>query len=124
ARGCDAARSPAGPRPRAAGARADGGGSRPGAVQRSSPQYARTGTAYPGCPAPRMDPAWSAVPLRPRLAAMTHTLGTNGPTVTSPGLGAMSLSGAHGPTDDEEIIRVVRHYLDSGGTLIDTADFY
>ena len=55
---------------------------------------------------------------------MTHTLGTTGPTVTSPGLGAMSLSGAYGPTDDEESIRVVRHYLDSGGTLIDTADFY
>lgn len=55
---------------------------------------------------------------------MTQTLGTNGPTITSPGLGGMSLSGAYGPTDDQESIRVVRHYLDSGGTLIDTADFY
>ncbi|MDN5758741.1 MAG: aldo/keto reductase [Tomitella sp.] len=51
-------------------------------------------------------------------------LGRNGPTVTSPGLGGMSLSGAYGPTDDDENVRVIHAYLDAGGTLIDTADFY
>ncbi len=55
---------------------------------------------------------------------MRRTLGTNGPAVTSPGLGGMSLSGAYGPTDEAESIRTVGQYLDSGGTLIDTADFY
>lgn len=55
---------------------------------------------------------------------MAHTLGTHGPTLTSPGLGGMSLSGAYGPTDDDESVAVIGRYLDGGGTLIDTADFY
>lgn len=54
----------------------------------------------------------------------TRRLGKNGPTVTSPGLGGMSLSGVYGPTDDDESVRVVHAYLDAGGTLVDTADFY
>lgn len=54
----------------------------------------------------------------------TRTLGRTGPTVTSPGLGGMSLSGAYGPTDDDESVKVVHAYLDAGGTLIDTGDFY
>lgn len=54
----------------------------------------------------------------------TRQLGDNGPTVTSPGLGGMSLSGAYGPVDDDAGIRVIHAYLDGGGTLIDTADFY
>lgn len=51
-------------------------------------------------------------------------LGKNGPTVTSPALGGMSLSGVYGAVDDEEGVRVIHAYLDAGGTLIDTGDFY
>lgn len=54
----------------------------------------------------------------------TRKLSKNGPYVTSPGLGGMSLSGAYGATDDSESVAVIRAYLDAGGTLIDTADFY
>ncbi|WP_193103974.1 aldo/keto reductase [Brachybacterium sp. FME24] len=58
------------------------------------------------------------------LRPTTRRLGATGPTVSSPGLGAMSLSGAYGPTDDAESIQVLHSYLDAGGTLIDTGDFY
>ncbi|WP_181272713.1 aldo/keto reductase [Brevibacterium oceani] len=51
-------------------------------------------------------------------------LGTAGPFVTSPGLGAMSMSGAYGPASDEEGTAAIRTYLDAGGNLIDTGDFY
>lgn len=51
-------------------------------------------------------------------------LGTTGPFVTSPGLGAMSMSGAYGPTADDEGIAAIHTYLDAGGNLIDTGDFY
>ncbi|GAA4775778.1 aldo/keto reductase [Actinomycetospora chlora] len=51
-------------------------------------------------------------------------LGRTGPLVTSPGLGAMGLSGAYGVVDDDEGVRVIHAYLDGGGTLIDTGDFY
>ena len=51
-------------------------------------------------------------------------LGRTGPLVTSPGLGAMGLSGVYGAVDDDQGIRVIHAYLDAGGTLIDTADFY
>lgn len=51
-------------------------------------------------------------------------LGRTGPQVTSPGLGAMGLSGAYGAVDDLEGVRVIHAYLDAGRTLIDTADFY
>jgi aryl-alcohol dehydrogenase-like predicted oxidoreductase len=36
----------------------------------------------------------------------------------------MGLSGAYGRVDDDEGVRVVHDYLDAGGTLLDTADFY
>lgn len=51
-------------------------------------------------------------------------LGAAGPIATSPGLGAMSMSGAYGPTSDAEGIAAIHTYLDAGGTLIDTGDFY
>ncbi|HEY2192101.1 MAG TPA: aldo/keto reductase [Actinomycetospora sp.] len=51
-------------------------------------------------------------------------LGRTGPRVTSPGLGGMGLSGAYGTVDDDEGIRVIHAYVDAGGTLIDTGDFY
>ncbi|MFG1699800.1 aldo/keto reductase [Nonomuraea sp. NPDC049309] len=57
-----------------------------------------------------------------RLA--TRRLGRTGPAVTSPGLGCMGLSGSYGPVDEREGVRVVHAYLDAGGTLLDTGDFY
>ncbi|NMO93903.1 aldo/keto reductase [Actinomycetospora sp. TBRC 11914] len=36
----------------------------------------------------------------------------------------MGLSGAYGAVDDDEGLRVIHAYLDAGGTLIDTGDFY
>lgn len=36
----------------------------------------------------------------------------------------MGLSGAYGPVDDDEGVRVLHAYLDAGGTLLDTGDFY
>lgn len=54
----------------------------------------------------------------------TRVLGRTGPAVPSPGLGCMGLSGAYGHTDDDESVRVVHAYLDAGGTLLDTGDFY
>jgi aryl-alcohol dehydrogenase-like predicted oxidoreductase len=51
-------------------------------------------------------------------------LGRTGPIVTSLGLGCMGLSGAYGATDDDESVRVIHAYLDAGGTLLDTGDFY
>jgi aryl-alcohol dehydrogenase-like predicted oxidoreductase len=54
----------------------------------------------------------------------TRRLGRTGPTVTSPGLGCMGLSGAYGRSDDEQGVRVIHAYLDAGGTLLDTGDFY
>jgi aryl-alcohol dehydrogenase-like predicted oxidoreductase len=54
----------------------------------------------------------------------TRRLGRTGPAVTSPGLGCMGLSGAYGPMDEREGVRVVHAYLDAGGTLLDTGDFY
>ncbi|MEV4224620.1 aldo/keto reductase [Nonomuraea sp. NPDC049725] len=51
-------------------------------------------------------------------------LGRTGPAVSSPGLGAMGLSGAYGPVRDDDGVRVLHAYLDDGGTLLDTGDFY
>lgn len=55
---------------------------------------------------------------------VTRTLGRTGPTVSSLGLGCMGLSGAYGHVDDDEGVRVIHAYLDAGGTLLDTGDFY
>lgn len=44
----------------------------------------------------------------------TRRLGTQGPRVTSPGLGAMSMSGAYGPTRYEESIAAIHSYVDAG----------
>ncbi len=51
-------------------------------------------------------------------------LGRTGPEVSSPGLGCMGLSGAYGAVDDDEGVRVIHAYLDAGGSLLDTGDFY
>jgi aryl-alcohol dehydrogenase-like predicted oxidoreductase len=55
----------------------------------------------------------------------TRTLGTNGPTVSTLGLGAMGMSGeVYGPVERAESIATVHAALDAGVTLIDTGDFY
>lgn len=51
-------------------------------------------------------------------------LGKNGPLVGEVGFGAMSLSGAFGPTDDETSHRTLSKALDLGVTHIDTALIY
>lgn len=55
---------------------------------------------------------------------ITRTLGRSTIGVPSPGLGCMGLSGAYGPSDDATGVSVIRAYLDAGGTLLDTGDFY
>ncbi|WP_433802819.1 aldo/keto reductase [Actinomycetospora sp. CA-084318] len=51
-------------------------------------------------------------------------LGSSGPVVSSPALGCMGLSGAYGAVPDDEGVRVIHAYLDAGGSLLDTGDFY
>ncbi len=53
----------------------------------------------------------------------TRRLGRTGPTVSSPALVHGPVR-RHGPTDDDEGVQVIRTYLDAGGTLLDTGDFY
>ncbi|MFI8460607.1 aldo/keto reductase [Kitasatospora sp. NPDC085464] len=52
----------------------------------------------------------------------TTSLGRSGPAVSVLGLGGLPLAGAYGPADDPAAI--VRHALDLGVTLFDTADYY
>ncbi|HEY0542868.1 MAG TPA: aldo/keto reductase [Actinoallomurus sp.] len=53
-----------------------------------------------------------------------RTLGSTGPAVSALGLGAMGMSGAYGAADRAESIATVHAALESGVTLIDTADSY
>src|SRR4051794_6989182 len=53
----------------------------------------------------------------------TRTLGS-GPTVSQVGLGCMAMSGAYGPSDEQEAVATIRAARDAGVTLIDTGDFY
>lgn len=55
---------------------------------------------------------------------MRRKLGTNGPTVSSIGLGAMGMSDLYGPADRAESIATIHAALDAGINLIDTGDFY
>ena len=55
----------------------------------------------------------------------TRRLGADGPTVSAVGFGAMVLSpGMYGAVDDNESVETIRHALDAGVTLVDTADIY
>ena len=51
-------------------------------------------------------------------------LGAHGPRVSALGLGCMGMSEFYGGRDDAESIATVRHALDRGLTLLDTADAY
>ncbi len=51
-------------------------------------------------------------------------LGSKGPPVGAVGYGAMGLEGYYGLTDEDNAIDVIRHALDIGCSLIDTADAY
>ena len=44
--------------------------------------------------------------------------------VSSLGLGCMGMSLGYGHFDDQQSIRVIRHAIDKGVTLIDTSDLY
>jgi aryl-alcohol dehydrogenase-like predicted oxidoreductase len=55
----------------------------------------------------------------------TRRLGRNGPAVSALGLGCMGMSAFYGGRGgDAESIRVIRHALDLGVTLLDTSDMY
>lgn len=53
-----------------------------------------------------------------------RNLGSNGPAVGAVGYGAMGLEGYYGSTDEENAVNVIRHALDEGCSMIDTADAY
>jgi aryl-alcohol dehydrogenase-like predicted oxidoreductase len=53
-----------------------------------------------------------------------RTLGRNGPRVGAIGYGAMVLEGYYGATDRADAIATLRHAVNTGLTLIDTADAY
>ena len=63
----------------------------------------------------------------PITAALSkRRLGAHGLEVASLGLGCMGMSEFYQPGDmnDDESIRVIHHYLDTGGNFLDTADMY
>src|SRR5208282_2290302 len=67
--------------------------------------------------------AWSERE-RAEAAMQRRKLGANGPEVGAIGLGCMGMSVFYGPADRAESIATIHATLDSGATLIDTADFY
>lgn len=60
------------------------------------------------------------------ILSANRRLGTKGPAVAAMGLGCMGMSEFYDPKgmNDEESIRVIHRYLDSGGNFLDTADMY
>ena len=55
---------------------------------------------------------------------ITRVLGTHGPEVSAIGLGCSAMSDISGVAEEAESIATIRAALDSGITLLDTADFY
>ena len=51
-------------------------------------------------------------------------IGRDGPAVSAIGLGCMGMSEFYGPRDEAESIATIRHALDRGVNLLDTADMY
>ncbi|WP_328304460.1 aldo/keto reductase (plasmid) [Streptomyces sp. NBC_00435] len=54
----------------------------------------------------------------------TRTLGKSGPAVSAVGLGCLGLTGAYGQAPEDASLALLRRAVDSGVTLLDTADFY
>ena len=54
----------------------------------------------------------------------TRTLGATGPTVGAIGLGCMSFSPTYGGFEGVDPTDVIRHAIDAGATMLDTADVY
>ncbi|HEY6462652.1 MAG TPA: aldo/keto reductase, partial [Polyangiaceae bacterium] len=54
----------------------------------------------------------------------TTRLGSTGPSVFPIALGCMGMSGAYGPSDENESIATIREAIDRGVTVLDTGDFY
>lgn len=54
----------------------------------------------------------------------TRTLGSNGPSVSSLGLGCMGMSEFYGTPDQEECMATIHEALDRGINFLDTADMY
>ena len=54
----------------------------------------------------------------------TRILGTNGPHVSSLGLGCMGMSDFYGPADEAESVATIKAALTAGVTLLDTGDYY
>jgi aryl-alcohol dehydrogenase-like predicted oxidoreductase len=54
----------------------------------------------------------------------TRTLGRNGLTVSTLGLGCMGMSQSYGPADRDESIATIHRALDLGVTFLDTSDVY
>ncbi|MDJ0948931.1 MAG: aldo/keto reductase [Alphaproteobacteria bacterium] len=55
---------------------------------------------------------------------LTRDLGSNGPAVSTLGLGCMGMSDFYGPADRAESIATIHAALDAGITMLDTGDFY
>ncbi len=55
---------------------------------------------------------------------ITRSLGTHGPEVSAIGLGCSAMSNTSNSADEAESIATIHAALDSGITLLDTADFY
>lgn len=51
-------------------------------------------------------------------------LGSDGLTVSRQGLGCMGMGHSYGPADDAESVATIRHAVELGVTLLDTADLY
>jgi aryl-alcohol dehydrogenase-like predicted oxidoreductase len=58
------------------------------------------------------------------MSVSRRQLGTNGPVVSTIGLGAMGMSDLYGPADDAESVATLHAAIDAGLSLIDTGDFY
>lgn len=58
------------------------------------------------------------------LKKMNRKLGTNGPLVSTVGLGCMSMSGAYGQSDDKISIATIERAIELGHNFLDTADYY
>jgi pyridoxine 4-dehydrogenase len=67
---------------------------------------------------------WRFAPRPPQEQQMTRTLGKNGPTVSTLGLGCMGMSDFYGQADRRESIATIHAALDAGINLLDTGDFY